>query len=58
MIWIIAVGLIWGITNTFMEKGTQKQLNYSFLPDFLKTFLHPRFLIPYLVNQLGSVLYY
>ena len=57
-LWIILVGIIWGATNTFMEKGTQQSLKVSIFPDFLNTFLHPRFLVPYLLNQLGSLLYY
>ncbi|CAG9329168.1 unnamed protein product [Blepharisma stoltei] len=57
MIWIIVVGLIWGLTNTFMEKGTKKSLNLPYLPEFFQTFLHPRFFIPFILNQAGSVLY-
>jgi Putative transmembrane family 234 len=58
VLWIILVGIIWGSTNVYMEKGTQKSLKLSFLPGFLNTFLHPEFLVPYGMNQLGSVLYY
>ena len=56
--WIILVGVIWGSTNVLMEKGTSKSLSFAFLPEFLNTFLHPEFLVPYGLNQLGSLLYY
>ena len=58
ILWILLVGIIWGSTNVYMEKGTKQSLNLSYLPNFLNTFLHPKFLIPYLLNQTGSILYY
>ena len=56
--WIIVVGIIWGSTNIMLEKGSKNSLNFSFLPEFLNTFLHPFFLVPFGLNQLGSLLYY
>lgn len=58
VLWIIIVGIIWGSTNVLMEKGTKDSLGLKFLPEFLNTFLHPKFLIPFALNQSGSVLYY
>lgn len=56
--WIVVVGVIWGSTNILLEKGSKESLGFKFLPEFLNTFLHPRFIIPFGLNQLGSLLYY
>ena len=66
-----AVGLLWGITNPFLEHGaktvnkeTEKDKtskanilirSLSFLWNLVSNY---QFLIPYLMNQLGSVLFY
>jgi len=56
--WIVVVGVIWGSTNILLEKGSQESLGFKFFPEFLNTFLHPKFIIPFGLNQLGSLLYY
>jgi hypothetical protein len=58
IIWIIIVGIIWGSTNVMLEKGANNSLGFKYFPEFLNTFLHPRFLVPFALNQSGSLLYY
>lgn len=55
---LLLVGVIWGVTNPFLEegvKGKQEDLSWK---SFLKTILNFRFILPFGVNQLGSLLYY
>ena len=65
------VGLIWGITNPFLEQGAKampsedpnKQENSRFFLVRWAFFvfdllLNYKFAIPFLLNQLGSVLFY
>mgnify|MGYP001085287169 CR=1 FL=1 len=58
MIWIIIAGAIWGATNILLKKGTNYNLGFKALPEFLNSFLHPYFLVPYLLNQSGSLIFY
>lgn len=59
MLGIIIVGLIWGITNKLMESGAKEVKPWTeYLPLHLQEFLHYRVLFPFVVNQLGSLLYY
>lgn len=65
---LIFVGVIWGVTNPYMEQGTKKNpeknpqktektidLSWN---SFLRTFSNLKFLIPFGLNQSGSLLYY
>ena len=65
---LIFVGVIWGVTNPYMEQGTKKSpeknpektekaidLSWN---SFLRTFSNLKFLIPFGLNQSGSLLYY
>jgi len=59
MLGILLVGLIWGLTNKLMESGAKQVKPWcSFLPVHLQEFLHYRVLFPFIINQLGSLLYY
>jgi drug/metabolite transporter (DMT)-like permease len=55
------VGVIWGITNPWLEKGSEGQksddLDLS-MKSLIKLILNYKFLVPFGLNQLGSVLYY
>lgn len=63
---LILVGIIWGVTNPFMEKGTktenkstEQQNNQDFgWKSFIRTITNFKFFIPFLLNQSGSLLYY
>lgn len=61
---LITVGVVWGVTNPFMEKGTQsskdieEKKNDFGWKSFLKTITNFKFLVPFLLNQIGSLLYY
>jgi hypothetical protein len=64
IIGLIFVGVIWGITNPYMEKGTQgseektdSKIDFSW-KSFIKTISKLKFLIPFGLNQSGSLLYY
>lgn len=73
---LIMVGVLWGATNPFMEKGSSsnqkkkenennqnderkedKKIDFGW-KSFLQTILSFRFLIPFIINQAGSGLYY
>ena len=57
-----AVGLIWGTTNALMEKGTKSSKNENSkndenaLKETGNMFSNWRFLLPFAINQLGSVI--
>ena len=65
----VSIGLLWGITNPFLETGAKvvdkketekKSKNFIvkgvwFLWSLIANY---QFLIPFLINQLGSVLFY
>lgn len=67
---LIFVGIIWGVTNPFMEKGSQNtEKTENKTPEqenkrdfgwksFIKTITNFKFFIPFLLNQSGSLLYY
>mmetsp|Transcript_24514 Transcript_24514/g.43392 ORF Transcript_24514/g.43392 Transcript_24514/m.43392 type:complete len:108 (-) Transcript_24514:930-1253(-) len=56
LIALVFVGVIWGLTNKLLD--TPHELSYQFLPQWLRKFLHPRFLLPFLANQSGSLVFY
>lgn len=69
MIWSIAsavlVALLWGITNPLMKKGgegiekiKQSNLLLQFLAELKHLFLNWKYLLPFILNQSGSVLFY
>ncbi|CDI81991.1 hypothetical protein, conserved [Eimeria acervulina] len=61
---ILVVGALWGVTTPLMriegqeENQQQKQNPNKRLPLLLQLFLRWRFLVLYLLNQLGSVVFY
>lgn len=73
---LVMVGVLWGATNPFMEKGSSsnkdgkendsnkkddekeyKKIDFGWR-SFLQTILNLRFLVPFIINQAGSGLYY
>jgi len=56
------VGVIWGVTNPLLEKGSKDKKSDATdvgVKSLLRTvLLNYKFLIPFGINQLGSVLYY
>lgn len=56
MLGLIVVGLVWGITNYLLDP-THKA-GPAFLPDWVRNIMHWRFALPFLANQLGSLLFY
>ncbi|XP_046567888.1 transmembrane protein 234 homolog isoform X2 [Haliotis rubra] len=63
--WLIAVAALWGSTNPFIKKGSQGIENIKhdsrirqFLAELGFLFFNWKYLIPFLVNQSGSVLFY
>eukprot|EP01041_Mallomonas_annulata_P000873 gene873-1698_t len=56
----LLVGLLWGITNPFMKRGSTKESRKNDSTfETLKAFLtNPRAFIPMIINQIGSALFY
>lgn len=58
---LVLVGTIWGVTNPFLERGVvrkeEEQSDYSWR-GFLKTILNFKFVVPFGLNQMGSLFYY
>ena len=53
------VGLIWGTTNAFMEQGSKKkedEKSDNALKETGSLFSNIKFIVPLVVNQLGSIL--
>lgn len=58
---LVIAGLIWGITNPFLEKGSKdtKQEDFDLsLGSLIRTIFNYKFIIPFGINQAGSVVYY
>jgi hypothetical protein len=65
---MMLVGLIWGITNPFLEKGSSSyseqitqekdKSRMKIFYDVYQILLNYKFLIPFLLNQTGSILFY
>ncbi|KAL2098939.1 hypothetical protein ACEWY4_005419 [Coilia grayii] len=62
---LLVVAVLWGATNPFLKKGTEgiervKKGNVilQFLAEVKFLFLNFKYLIPFLLNQGGSVVYY
>ncbi len=49
---LLFVGLIWGTTNCFMEKGVkdEEDTKTSSITKFLKLITKPKVFLPYLIN--------
>ena len=56
MFWLIVVGALWGVTNYCLDPV--HKAGPDWLPDWVRNILHWRFAVPFLVNQLGSLLFY
>ena len=61
---MIAVGLLWGCTNVFMKKGISfpehdqtKNFFTNLLQDLKFLIINWKFILPFGINQLGSVLF-
>lgn len=66
-IWMLyaAVGLFWGCTNPFIKRAQMKlrenrggKVSLSTWQRFISTLTDPAALLPYAVNQMGSVFFY
>ncbi|CAD8104769.1 unnamed protein product [Paramecium primaurelia] len=59
IIGLLVVGIIWGITNPFMESGVgNKQQDLFGFKSFIQTILNYKFIIPFGINQSASIFYY
>lgn len=65
MIYIMVASLLWGLTNPFLKSGAAGLENISHEKLLINLFLkvkwlisNPQFLIPFSINQVGSVVYY
>ena len=66
------IGLLWGITNPFLEQGAKEISNQDNTQEenkrrcflvrwmlfFWKLFINCRFFVPFALNQAGSLLFY
>ncbi|ELU14585.1 hypothetical protein CAPTEDRAFT_134113, partial [Capitella teleta] len=65
-LWLVSVAAIWGFTNPLIKAGGKGIENVKssgnafsqFLMEFKFLFLNWKYLLPFLLNQSGSVLYY
>uniref|UniRef100_UPI00398F654C transmembrane protein 234 n=1 Tax=Pristiophorus japonicus TaxID=55135 RepID=UPI00398F654C len=62
---LLLVALLWGGTNPFLKKGTEgiekvKSRNFvtQLFAEIKFLFLNYKYLVPFLLNQSGSVIYY
>ncbi|CAL8285107.1 unnamed protein product [Lota lota] len=62
---LLLVALLWGCTNPFLKRGTEgienvKRTNkvLQVLAEVKFLFLNLQYLVPFLLNQLGSLVYY
>lgn len=62
---LLLVAVLWGCTNPFLKKGTEGIENVSqtsrasqLLAEVKFLFLNLKYLIPFLLNQSGSLVYY
>ncbi|KAK7100876.1 transmembrane protein 234 homolog [Littorina saxatilis] len=63
--WLLVVAALWGGTNPFIKRGSRGVEDIKedgavaqFLREFAFLFFNMRYLIPFLINQMGSVVYY
>lgn len=64
-LWLVAVALLWGSTNPLMKKGSAgvEKIRYQnrlvqLVMEIKFLALRWQYLLPFLINQSGSVLYY
>ncbi|XP_062325254.1 transmembrane protein 234 isoform X1 [Osmerus eperlanus] len=62
---LVLVAVLWGCTNPFLKRGTEgiehvKESSklLQFMAEIKFLFLNVKYLIPFLLNQMGSVVYY
>ncbi|KAG6802279.1 transmembrane protein [Apis mellifera caucasica] len=65
IIFLIAVAFIWGITNPFIKKGAKGLENVKsfskfgqFYEEFAFLITNLKYLVPFIINQSGSILYF
>ncbi|XP_041359136.1 transmembrane protein 234 homolog [Gigantopelta aegis] len=63
--WLTTVAAFWGLTNPFIKRGSRGVENIKrdnsvrqFLAELRFLFFNWKYLLPFVVNQFGSVLYY
>ncbi|XP_043793621.1 transmembrane protein 234 homolog [Apis laboriosa] len=65
IIFLIVVPFIWGITNPFIKKGAKGLENVKssskfgqFFEEFVFLITNLKYLVPFIINQSGSILYF
>ncbi|KAL6436567.1 hypothetical protein ACFW04_004795 [Cataglyphis niger] len=65
ILYLCLVAILWGVTNPFIKKGAQGLENVketSFYQQFIKEIVflvtNLKYLLPFILNQFGSVLYF
>jgi drug/metabolite transporter (DMT)-like permease len=63
--WLLLVSLLWGATNPFLKRGSigiedieHKNRILKFMLEMKFLFFNWRYMLPFVMNQLGAVLYY
>ncbi len=63
--WFVIVGVLWGATNPLIRRGSKgiEEIKHSnriiqFILELKFLFLNWKYIIPFLINQLGAILYY
>ncbi|XP_003689713.2 transmembrane protein 234 homolog [Apis florea] len=65
IIFLIVVAFIWGVTNPFIKKGAKGLENVKssskfgqFFKEFVFLITNLKYLVPFIINQSGSILYF
>ncbi|CRG93702.1 conserved Plasmodium protein, unknown function [Plasmodium gallinaceum] len=55
----LVIGFLWGCTNAYMKKGCKDEnTEKNIIKDIISIFKNLNIIIPYILNQIGSLLYY
>ncbi|XP_012230661.2 transmembrane protein 234 homolog [Linepithema humile] len=65
VIYLFLVAIFWGVTNPFIKRGARGLENVKatsaygqFIKEFIFLITNLKYLVPFIVNQCGSVLYF
>lgn len=66
ILYLICIGFIWGATNPFLKRGSQRMIEGKQYDHIVMQFIYEQYmlysnlsyLVPFLVNTCGSALYY
>ncbi|XP_076441448.1 transmembrane protein 234 homolog [Babylonia areolata] len=63
--WLLLVAAMWGGTNPFIKRGSRgvedikaESAFQQFVQEFCFLFFNVKYLVPFLINQMGSVVYF